>query len=169
MDPKQSRRNAVLRNYSNKDEIIATFVVGINPGIEALEDLAAKVLNIFYGHDPTISHYVLVKSNGVVPNHDYERDHEWNWVIYVILKRFKPHEQPRNMIDMTKLPKEEYIRILDSNRAQYINTEVGNRSIPCYNIRQREQERDRRQVRDSMYLHQNSLRRPSARGGGRRA
>ncbi|KAJ2058325.1 hypothetical protein GGI17_005101 [Coemansia sp. S146] len=154
------------KNYANKDEIIATFVVGINPGIEALEDLATKVLNIYYGHDPTISHFALVKGDGIIPNSDYERDHEWNWVIYVMIKKYKPHQQPRGLIDVTKLSKEEHLRILDANRAQYINTEVSNRTIPCYNIRVREQERARRQVQDSYYLNQNSMRRPSARGRG---
>ncbi|KAJ2020386.1 hypothetical protein IWW57_005010 [Coemansia sp. S610] len=149
MDPKQSRRNVVLRNYANQHEVIATFVVGINPGVAALEDLATRVLNVYYGCYPTISHFVLVRSDGSIPDHDYERDREWNWAIYVIFKYFKPHELPHNFIDKTKLPKKDLIRTLDHNRARYIDTEVGNRLIPCYNIRQRQQERARRQPRQS--------------------
>ncbi|KAJ2744716.1 hypothetical protein GGI20_002731 [Coemansia sp. BCRC 34301] len=170
MDPKHSRRNVVLRNYANPNEIIATFIIDAKCSIGSLEDQATKVLNVFHGHNPTISHFVLVRSDGYITNSRYERDHEWNWVVYVMLKKFKPHQQPRHLIDMTKLTREQHIRILDYNRAQYIDTEVpGNRDIPCYNIVQREQQaRARRQVHDSFYLNQNSMRRTNTNRGGER-
>ncbi|KAJ1670548.1 hypothetical protein GGF38_001449, partial [Coemansia sp. RSA 25] len=154
------------KKHANPGEVIASFVVGINPGIEALEDLSTKVLNVFYGHDPTISRFVLVKRNGHLTSSRYERDHEGNWVIYVILERFKPHQQPRHLADPTKLTREQHIRNLDANRAQYRDTEVGNRDIPCYNTQQREQQaRARRQVHDSFYLNQNTMRRANSYGG----